>query len=85
MNLYLLSQSEKRGYDTYDSCVVAAKSEEEARKIHPSGDDEYFVRSARENCYGSWAAKPEGVTVELIGKAVKGTESGVICSSFNAG
>jgi hypothetical protein len=36
MNLYLLSQDVVCGYDTYDSCVVAAESEDEARKIHPS-------------------------------------------------
>ena len=36
MNIYLLSQSEVDGYDTYDSCVVAAENEEDARQIHPS-------------------------------------------------
>lgn len=36
MNLYLISQTINEGYDTYDSAVVAAESEDEARKIHPS-------------------------------------------------
>lgn len=36
MNLYLLTQDTVRGYDTYDSCVVCAESEEEAQKIVPN-------------------------------------------------
>ena len=35
MNLYLLTQSDQRSYDTYDSCVVAAESEQAARGTHP--------------------------------------------------
>ena len=35
MNLYLISQSVNNEYDTYDSAVVAAESEEDATKIHP--------------------------------------------------
>ena len=36
MKLYLLSQEVVTGYDTYDSAVVAAESEDDARTIHPS-------------------------------------------------
>lgn len=36
MKLYKLSQSVNYGYDTYDSCVVCAENEEEAKRIHPS-------------------------------------------------
>jgi len=36
MNLYLISQDVNDNYDTYDSAVVAAKSEGDARKISPS-------------------------------------------------
>ena len=35
MNIYLLSQSKNTGYDTWDSCVVIAKDEDEARMTHP--------------------------------------------------
>ena len=35
MNLYLLTQEDASGYDTYDSCVVAAKNEEDAKQIVP--------------------------------------------------
>jgi len=41
MNLYLLSQTENRGYDTFDSCVVCAPNEEQAKTIHPRGDLDY--------------------------------------------
>ena len=42
--LYLLTQKERTGYDTFDSCVVAAYSREDAVKIHP------FLHKFRENC-----------------------------------
>lgn len=35
MNLYLISQTERSGYDTFDSAVVCAPSESEAVLIHP--------------------------------------------------
>lgn len=82
MNLYLLSQTEIEDYDTYDSCVVAAESVEQAARIHPSGR----LMSDTPPKYPSWATKPERVTVTLIGTAVDDiTEPTVICSSFNAG
>ena len=78
MNLYLISQTENDDYDTYDSAVVAAKSEEDARLINPDGPE--WNRQ-----FGGWCSTPEAVTVELIGRAKKGTVSGVILASFNAG
>ena len=36
MKLWLISQTENEGYDTYDSAVVAAETENAARLIHPS-------------------------------------------------
>lgn len=75
MNLYLLSQHQCNGHDTFDSLVVSAKDEESARNIKPSSRD-----------WGcDWAYSPSVVTVELIGKAIKGTTEGVVLSSFNAG
>lgn len=80
MNLYYLSQNDETGYDTYDSCVVAAESEEAARLIRPDGGDNW------ESMFGSsWARYPNLVKVELIGVAVEGIKSGVIIASFNAG
>lgn len=41
MNIYLLSQTENTGYNTYDSCVVIANNEEEAKLIHPANNSHY--------------------------------------------
>jgi len=79
MNLYVISQSEERDWDTYDSAVVAAENEDSARRIHPGGysEDDWSSRS--------WAHSPENVTVRLIGVAEPGVEPGVVVASFNAG
>jgi hypothetical protein len=55
MNLYLISQDDRDDYDTYDSAVVAAETEEEARSINPSGDE------FSDYPYRSWASSPEKV------------------------
>lgn len=79
MKLWLISQTENDGYDTYDSAVVAAESEEDARSIHP-GRSEWGERHG-----DTWASKPENVKAELIGEAKPGLAAGVWCASFNAG
>lgn len=79
MNLYLLSQDERRGYNTYDACVVAAENEDKARCITPDGSKFLSSRSSE------WARIPYHVDVELIGEAVEGIEKGVILASYNAG
>jgi len=79
MKLWIISQSVNRGYDTFDSAVVAADTEEEARNILPSGgtwSDAYR--------YGGWARNPSEVNVEYLGVTDRDI-SGVILSSFNAG
>jgi hypothetical protein len=80
MNLYRISQEVNTDLDTYDAAIVAAASADEARKIHPRGD-----ASAWDGVWGTWAADPKDVDVELIGTAKPGTEAGVILASFNAG
>ena len=77
MNIYLLTQYDRRGYDTYDSCVVYAESEDEARQIHPKGS----------MSWGSitWALCPENVDVSYLGCNPHVTDSGLISASFNAG
>jgi hypothetical protein len=80
MNLYLISQTFNEDYDTYDSAVVAAESEEAARLTPPARRGHNDGKSVEL----FWAA-PEHVSVKLIGEAAPGTEAGVICASFNAG
>ena len=79
MNLYLISQEVNNGYDTYDSAVVAAVSEEAARSIHPGKKD----WDGKAEQYGTWCAK-ENVSVRLIGTAADDV-TGVIFAWFNAG
>ena len=78
MKLFKISQSERCGYDTHDSAIVAAEDEDDAASIHPGygkWDDKY----------GSWASSPAKVCVEYLGEATDGIERGVIIASFNAG
>jgi hypothetical protein len=82
MNIYLLTQRDNVGYDTYDSAVVYAADEASARNISPS-DGEPVNWDQREY---AWADSPEGVTVQLLGVASSPNCSpGLICASFNAG
>ncbi len=84
MKLYLIKQDSNCDYDTYDSAVVIATSEEEAKSIHPGG-------ARWEN--GQWTADwglmdwtvPDNVTVTCIGDATQGKAGDVVCASFNAG
>lgn len=46
LNLYRISQTVNRGYDTYSDAVVAAETPDDARRIHPYtgwGDTRYHV------------------------------------------
>ena len=96
MKLYLLSQDTNDGYDTYDSCVVAAVDHVEAVRISP---DRSRVWSVKHSCWmlrmfdgklekdrhGTWVDDLSLIKVEQIGVARDGVEQGVICASFNAG
>jgi hypothetical protein len=82
MNLYLISQTVNQNYDTYDSAVVVAETEQEARNMLPEkwarlpdNDMEYDL--------GEWC-KPEDVKVKLVGVAAEGV-TGTVVASFNAG
>ena len=79
MKLWRISQTETRGYDVWDSAVVAAETETQAQNTHPGEYEKW------ETNYPSWATKPENVKVELIGDAASNIEAGVIVASFNAG
>lgn len=79
MRLWVISQTENCGYDSYDSAVVAAETEAKARVTMPSEYEEFGKQ------YGGWCSAASKVKVELIGHAIPGTKPGVICASFNAG
>jgi hypothetical protein len=90
MEIYLLTQSSNQGYDTYDSCVVIASSQEEAKLMHP-GHDHIWVGHTWKSMGNSWCfddrtwANPEDISVEWIGTAPPDATPKVILASFNAG
>ena len=91
MYLYKLTLNTSIGYDMYDSAVVIASSEEEARTIHPNGRNRWDEEEASWNPntnysgpIGSWGT-PDQVSAELIGTASSGEVGDVVVSSFNAG
>lgn len=92
MNLYLVHQNANDGYDTYDSAIIAADTESDAKMLHPNDERVWldgawrYKDQSRTNPYydDSWTL-PQFVTAELIGVAKDGTVAGVILASFNAG
>ena len=82
MNLYKISQDVNNEYNTYDGAIVAAESEEEARKIHPASgyNTTGYSNKWDEN---TWCNISD-VDVKLIGTSTDCIEKGVILASFNA-
>lgn len=89
--LWLISQTDNSGYDTYDSAVVCAATEQDARLIHPDADsrwsgDAWVYESGLAVWMDNGWTTPEKVAVEQIGIPSTGVREGaVICASFNAG
>ena len=79
MKLFKISQDKNCGYETYDSAVVAAENDEEARLLHP-GDRNW---DGTDNS-GTWC-NAKDVKVKYLGEAKDDTYPGVIVASFNAG
>jgi hypothetical protein len=75
VKLWLVTQDEASGYDTYDAMVVAAASEADAKSIHPCGHS-FDGRT------GVWCSSPDKATAECIGEADGVIERGVILASF---
>ena len=82
MKLYRIWQEVNDNYDTYDSAVVAARDEEDARSINP--ESIHFDEQRSWMDYGSWTT-PENVKVEFLGEAADNIKRSIICVSFNAG
>jgi len=65
----------------YDSAIIYAENEEDARNIHPDG----YLASYEKN-KGSWLrdwVKPEDVNVIFLGIAKNDAKRGVILASYN--
>jgi hypothetical protein len=79
MKIYLLSQTENNEYDSYDSCVVCAENEDDAKTIAPDGG--YYPKWSKYN----WVTSPDLVQCKEIGIANDDQVRGIICASYNAG
>lgn len=89
MKIYLVSQNVNNDYDTYDSFVCIASSENEARQTHPHKsavwNGSYWVHSMWGSEWDIWEwCLPSQVEVEYIGES-KEELPRVILASFNAG
>jgi hypothetical protein len=83
MKLFLISQTDNKDYDTYDSAVVCAPNEDAARLMDPGGKNGEPAEFGRE--FSVWCFTADKVVVQLIGDAAPGLPLGVVCASFNAG
>ncbi len=78
MKLWLLTRTDHWSYDDYDSAVVAAETEDAAKRVQIS------AYSSEDEPYYCWTT-PEHINAICIGDAVPETEAGAILGSFNAG
>lgn len=88
MNIYLIGQNKISGYDSYDSAVVIAESETQARMIHPHSQYGFIdpIITDWNEPYSTWAPSYDHVTAKLIGVADPSYNTPVvICASYNAG
>lgn len=79
MKLYRIWQNVNNDYDTYDSAIVCAKDEADAKTIRPDG-----FENCSERRFSAWCSIKH-IKVELIGTANKSIKRGVILASYNAG
>ncbi len=73
MNLYHVTRLDSPGYDEYDGIVVAAHRPETAARVRPGGD--------------FWPG-PDGLRVELVGRAASGRQfkdGQIVLGRFKAG
>lgn len=78
MKLYLLSQTVNQNWDTFDSVLVCAENEDDAKSITPYGE-EFDGKD------GTWVKDKSSIACEEIGEANSKQVRGIIISSFNAG
>lgn len=91
MKLYKISQNTNHRCDTYESAIVCAENEEEARTTYPyemvtEEEKEWFEkwREGKLTYCSDWCLVKE-VIVEYVGEAREGMKKGVIIASFFRG
>ena len=79
MNIYFVDRK-VIDYETYDSFVCYAETEEEARYMHPSDEWKDI------EIYQNWCDKKDckNLIVSLLGEAKEQNEAKVILASYNA-
>lgn len=65
MKLYLLKQYINNDYDTFDSCVVAAENEDDARTIHPISELNEWMKESQEYHYDNYYTLDENGKVKI--------------------
>lgn len=81
MKLWLISQKVNNDYDTYDSAIVAAETEDAAKNMRPDGTE---FTDAESLFFSSWCELKD-VEIEYLGNAAKHIKRGVILASYRAG
>lgn len=87
MKIWRISQKANNYWDTYDSAVVFAETEEDARMTHPIKYEfeKGEVWDGKHRNYGPWCDAKD-VTVEYLGTTDRVVPNKtVICASFNVG
>ena len=72
MKLWLVYRTDSIYCDEYDSAVVVANTEVEAKEYCEQDFDEGWTNA-------------KNIKVEYLGEAKCGLQEGIICASFNAG
>lgn len=97
MKLYYIERLDRADYDEYDSAVVAAESEEQARTILPDSpySEDRPLRLRRGPVkfqpgnpapyHNDWVELDQVVATYIGEAAAEITSPMVICASFNAG
>jgi hypothetical protein len=83
MKLYLISQHQNRGYDTFFEAVVCATGRQSAAGMNPRTGNPMTDDEWKTNDY--WCNHGSLVDVKYIGNAAAGIKEGVVLASFNAG
>ncbi len=85
MKLWLLTQDDSTGYDTYDGVVVAAEDVESAKNTPPWPKEGAWAKAWGSGGGRTWANEPARVRAEYLGEARDNMPAGVVLASFIGG
>lgn len=98
MKIYKVERTDGWSYDDYDSFVCFANSEDEARRVHPCGDDMYELHEdgwrmrfsdgcleEKASKYHSWTHDVSSLKVWELNRDPSEGKPTVILASYHAG